>query len=203
MRSRHELPADEVEIAQDGAPVPLRKYLRFAGGGSVADDSGNGRTVVSLSGGPSSGFKGFARYVSSPQSVTPSADFDAGSVFLNEGDISWIHGSSDPSTGLWVFGASGLYTVELRMFLSSTGYVTGDQIGIGADVYFGDQLGTNLNRYYTVERGIRQIAASTWAASFTITDYFDANGVISVYWLHSSVLTSVTGSTETILTKVI
>ena len=203
MRSRHELPADEVEIAQDGVPVPLRKYLRFAGAGSVADDSGNGRTVVSLSGGPSAGFKGYARYNSSPQNVTPSADFDAGSVTFDDGDTSWIHGSSNPSTGLWVFGASGLYTVELRMSLSSTGYVTGDQIGIGADVYFGDQLGTNLNRYYTVERGIRQLGASGWGAGFTITDYFDANGVISVYWLHSSVLTSVTGSTETILTKVI
>jgi hypothetical protein len=200
--ARHELPADEVEIAHEGVAFPLRKYLRFAGGGSVTDDSGNGRTVVA-GGGMSAGFKGYARYNSNPQAITPGADFDAGSLTFDDGDTSWIHGDSDPSIGLWVFGEPGLYTVQISTTLSSTGYATGDQIGIGADVYFGDQLGTNLNRSYSVERGIRQVAATTWGAAFTITDYFDATGVVTVYWNHSSALTSVTGSTGTILTKVI
>jgi len=201
--TRHELPSDEVEIAHDGTPFPLRKHLRFEGDFAVSDDSGNERTVVTVGGG-SAGFKGYARYNSDPQNVTPGADYDCGVVTFDDGDTSWIRNDSDPSVGLWIFGAPGLYTVNIQASISDeASLATGDQIGVGADVYFGDQLGTNLNRSYSVERGIRQLGADFWGASFTITDYFDNDGLITLYWNHSSALTSVEASTQTVLTKVI
>lgn len=207
--SRHLIPPDEIEIAYNDVPFAKRKYIRFAGASLVEDDPDNERTVVTVDPGSAGGFVGYARYGTSGLTVTPGADFDCGSVGSTAGDVSWIRNDSDPSTGLWIFGAPGLYTVELKAsFLEDPALVTANQIGFGCDVYFGDQLGSNLNRSYTIERGIRLIqtlgASSSWGASFTITDYFDNGGLITLYWDYSSALTSITNvATQTILTKVI
>jgi hypothetical protein len=206
--SRHLTDDDQWIIKDDGTARTVRQRLKFIGASvSLADNSGQSRTDVTVTGGgggAAASFGGRRTWLKNSLSVTTASGIntDIGSLDQSSGSQTWFDsGASSLSSGNIFFAEDGMYSIsQVMYFQASATYSDVDLFSIYLRVF---PETTHRYDHYAPMQITEMLTAgqAKWTATINVCDYFKAGG--SVTFRQQKPVSGMTARTVYIETQII